>query len=116
MNFRPIPALEIGFTRTAQWGGEGRPSDLRTFADLLVGNDNVSTTGGITLAEEPGNQLAGVDFHLRHNLFGQPFGLYGEFIGEDESGGLAIPPDVSSRYGNLIRQPGQPDPRFCRVH
>ena len=39
-NFRPLPSLEIGLSRAAQWCGEGRPCGFDTFVDLLLGNDN----------------------------------------------------------------------------
>ena len=34
-NFRPIPSLEIGLSRSAQWCGDGRPCDASTFAKLF---------------------------------------------------------------------------------
>ncbi len=40
-NFRPVPSLEIGFSRTAQWCGDGRPCDFDTFKNLFFGRDNV---------------------------------------------------------------------------
>ncbi len=88
VNFKPTNALEIGFTRTAQWGGANRPTGFSTFKDLLIGADNAGVGAEVSAAEEPGNQLAGMDFHWAHNLFGRDVGFYGEFIGEDESGGM----------------------------
>jgi hypothetical protein len=88
VNFRPIDALEIGFTRTAQWGGTNRPTRFSNFVDLLAGTDNAGIGGEVSSAQEPGNQLAGVDLHWSQSLLGQQFGFYAEFIGEDESGGL----------------------------
>ena len=60
LNFRPLPSLEIGISRTAQWCGDGRPCDLETFGNLILGRDN---RGGDNIDEdnEPGNQLAGFD-------------------------------------------------------
>ena len=86
-NFRPVPSLEIGLSRTAQWCGEGRPCDAGTFYDLLIGRDNRGSDG-IDPRNEPGNQLAGVDARWSASLFGVPFAAYGQFIGEDEAGGL----------------------------
>ena len=42
---RPLRSLEIGFSRTAQWCGDGRPCDFDTFVDLLLGRDNVGDAG-----------------------------------------------------------------------
>lgn len=90
VNFKPIPALEIGLTRVAQWSGAGRPGDFSTFVNLLVGKDNAGETSGsdVTLAEEPGNQLGGMDVRWSTSLFDRPVAFYGEIIGEDEAGGL----------------------------
>jgi hypothetical protein len=86
VNFKPRPWLELGLSRTAQWCGEGRPCDLDAFLDLLVGRDNPGDSQ--TAAAEPGNQMAGYDFRLRSPWAAAPVALYGQFIGEDEAGGL----------------------------
>ncbi|MEM6639628.1 MAG: capsule assembly Wzi family protein [Pseudomonadota bacterium] len=85
--FKPIPALEIGLTRTAQWGGEGRPDDLDSFFDLLIGRDNIGDDG-ITAETEPGNQMAGYDWRWRVKGGVRPIVFYGQLIGEDEAGGF----------------------------
>jgi hypothetical protein len=84
-NFRPLPSLEIGLSRTAQWCGEDRPCSFDTFADLVLGRDNYGDDG-IGAANEPGNQLAGLDF--RWSPTALPLAFYGQFIGEDEAGGF----------------------------
>ena len=86
-NFKPLPSLEIGLSRTAQWCGEGRPCGLDTFIDLLLGRDNVGDAG-IDAGNQPGNQLAGIDVRWAGTVFAKPIGVYGQFIGEDEAGGL----------------------------
>ena len=86
-NFRPIPSLEIGVSRTAQWCGDGRPCNFDTFVDLLIGRDNIGDDG-IGTENEPGNQLAGLDFRWSPSFMGMPVSLYGQFIGEDEAGGF----------------------------
>ena len=87
LNFRPLPSLEIGLSRSAQWCGDGRPCDFDTFIDLLLGNDNVGS-GGVSPGTEPGNQLAGIDFRWALTPLNLPLALYGQFIGEDEAGGF----------------------------
>ncbi len=84
LTIRPSQSLEIGFSRTAQWGGAGRPDDFDSLVDLLLGRDNRGDAG-ITLANEPGNQLGGID--LRWSL-PAPAAIYLQWIGEDEAGGL----------------------------
>ncbi len=86
-NFRPIPSLEIGLSRSAQWCGKDRPCDLDTFIDLVLGKDNVGDAG-IGDDNEPGNQLAGIYIRWSPSFFGAPVSLYTQFIGEDEAGGF----------------------------
>jgi hypothetical protein len=78
---RPHPTLQIAASRTAQWCGEGRPCDLDTFWDLLVGNDNDQS-----LDEQPGNQLAGFDLRWSWPGARVPLALYAQAVGEDEAG------------------------------
>ncbi|SCX97882.1 capsule assembly Wzi family protein [Thiohalorhabdus denitrificans] len=85
--FQPAPVLEIGLSRTIQWGGKGRPEDLETFGRALAGQDNPGSEG-VDADNEPGNQLAGFDFRLASPYAGFPVALYGQAIGEDEAGGL----------------------------
>lgn len=86
-NFRPIPSLEIGVSRSAQWCGKDRPCDLDTFGDLLIGKDNRGDSG-VDLDNEPGNQMAGLDFRWSPTFIDASLALYGQFIGEDEAGGF----------------------------
>ena len=86
-NFRPFRSLEIGVSRSAQWCGDGRPCDLDTFVDLLLGRDNIGDAG-VGVENEPGNQMAGFDFRWAPKAFGRAFAAYGQFIGEDEAGGF----------------------------
>lgn len=84
LNFKPTSNLEIGLSRTAQWGGEDRPEDFKTFKRMVLGQDN-SGEGSITKENQPGNQLAGFD--LRWKPASElPFALYLQRIGEDQSG------------------------------
>lgn len=81
INFKPLPNLEIGASRTAIFGGEGRP-DIN-FSDFLtiLGGKNLS--GG----EDTSNQLAAFDLSLRLPFL-RGAQLYGEWGGEDEAGGF----------------------------
>lgn len=87
INFKPLDSLEFGLSRAAQWGGRGRPSNLKTFSKLLIGKDNLGGDG-ITADNEPGNQLAGYDMRWVSPVFKLPYAFYSQFIGEDEAGGL----------------------------
>jgi hypothetical protein len=80
----PFKDIEIGFSRTAQFCGEGRPCDFKTWKDMLVGNDNPGFD--TTLESEPGNQMGGFDLRWNSPIGNWPYAIYSQFIGEDESG------------------------------
>lgn len=84
----PLPYLELGYSRTAMFGGGDRPESLGVFKDLLLGRDN---RGGSGIADdasnEPGNQLAGLDWRASAHWGSFSGAWYGQIIGEDESGG-----------------------------
>ncbi len=87
--FKPAQSLEIGLTRTAQWGGEGRPESLSSLKNLILGNDNVGDDGiELDGSNEPGNQLGGIDLRWTPQFAGQFVTFYGQLIGEDEAGGF----------------------------
>lgn len=87
LNFRPLHSLEIGLSRTAQWCGNGdRPCDLDTLVNLTLGRDNRGD--GVDATNEPGNQLAGIDFRWAPQFAPANMAFYGQFIGEDEAGGF----------------------------
>jgi hypothetical protein len=80
---RPLPWLEVGVSRAAQWGGRGRPGGLSTFGDVILGTrENTGTL------QEPGNQIAAFDARVSGRLGGNTVSVYGEYPGEDESGRL----------------------------
>lgn len=82
-SFRPHPYLEIGLSRTAQWGGKGREEDINSLGKCAAGASNTDT-----LNDNPCNQLAGADARLALPLGDMVVGFYGELTGEDEAGNL----------------------------
>ena len=85
ITFKPLSNLELGLSRTAQWGGEGRPQTFKAFWDAFTGKDNRGNSG-ITQENEPGNQLAGFDARLGFGLGSTQLALYSQAIGEDAAG------------------------------
>ncbi len=89
LNFKPFDSLEVGITRLAQWGGDGRPQDFSTFKNVLLGKDNCDPTGlkgidcGPNKELEPGNQQAGYDIKYTFSLNKVMFSLYGQYYAED---------------------------------
>ena len=91
VSFKPLDDLEIGLRRTAQWGGEGRPEDLESLLNLLIGRDNCGSDGidecGAEDTNEPGNQLGAIDVRWRLPIE-KPVSFYLQTMGEDEAGML----------------------------
>jgi hypothetical protein len=89
LNLKPFKNLELGITRLAQWGGDGRSQSLSTFGDILLGRTNCGVDGLIcdenTL--NPSNQQAGYDLRYSFNLFSIPMSIYGQKFAEDGSEG-----------------------------
>lgn len=91
VSIKPFKRVELGASRTAQWGGKGRPNDIDTFVNLLLGRDNLDDHGAdesLDRTNEPGNQLAGIDWRWGYTVGATTGSLYGQFIGEDEAGGM----------------------------
>ncbi|MFK8030831.1 MAG: capsule assembly Wzi family protein [Gammaproteobacteria bacterium] len=99
---KPFRSLELGVSRTAQWGGAGRTESLDSLVNLILGRDNVGD--GIDASEEPGNQLAGFDARWSINRWSLPLTLYGQLIGEDEAGGF--PSRYLGQGGASVSFPG----------
>ncbi|HEY4068093.1 MAG TPA: capsule assembly Wzi family protein [Burkholderiaceae bacterium] len=95
LTLRPFDGLEIGLTRTAQWGGHGRPHSLRSFGNVLVGRDVNADTPG-EQATDPANEMAGYDLRWRCPA-GASCAIYGQLIGEDEAG--LLPSKFLGLYG-----------------
>lgn len=85
MQIRPLQGLEIGASRTIQWGGAGRDESLRSFVSALFGRDNMD---GDDRSTEPGNQLAGFDIRYAMKVNSGEWALYAQAVGEDEAGML----------------------------
>ncbi len=103
----PFPALEIGASRAIQWGGDGRSESLSSLWDAFTGTKDNGGTG----KADPSNQIAGFDGRLSLQLLlDVPVSLYGQFVGEDEAGGLPAKymylggVDFSSSYNNMPYQ------------
>jgi len=89
--FKPLPSLEVGLSRTAQWCGDGRPCDAEAFGNLLLGRDNRGVN--VTQEEEPGNQLAGFDIRWVMPWWNRSAAVYAQWIGEDTRQGGPQPGD-----------------------
>ncbi|HYW03333.1 MAG TPA: capsule assembly Wzi family protein [Gammaproteobacteria bacterium] len=82
VSFRPVAGLTIGLSRTALWGGQGRPESLHTFERVLLGKTNT-----LSQSNNPADELAGADARWAFRA-GRPMAVYGEIIGEDQAAHL----------------------------
>jgi hypothetical protein len=98
---RPFSHLEIGVTRTAQWGGDGHDTSARSFARLLLGVGS-NADDAAEQSNDPGNQIAGLDLRLRCPL-GLRCAAYAQLAGEDEAGFL--PSNALGLYGAELWSP-----------
>ncbi len=95
LTFKPFATLELGLTRTAQWGGRGRRQTLKSFLGMVTG----AGVNADTVQEQqvdPANEMAGYDARLKC-----PAGLrcaaYVQAIGEDQAG--LLPSRFLGLYG-----------------
>ena len=83
VTFNPHHSLKFSLLRLAQFGGENRPKDASTILKMLVGKDNTSSS--LSFDEQPGNQLAGLDFIYKPKK-NKNLKIFGQMVGEDEAG------------------------------
>ncbi|CAG67088.1 MULTISPECIES: capsule assembly Wzi family protein [Acinetobacter] len=86
---QPLPYLELGASRTFQIGGKGQPDSFKAYWNAFIGKDNECNDKGCVNDQNASNQLAGFDGKLNlQPLLNVPVSLYGQYVGEDESGFL----------------------------
>lgn len=108
---QPLPYLELGASRTFQIDGEGQPGSAKAYWNAFIGKDNACEDATCTGEGNPSNQIAGLDARLNlQSLLDVPVSLYGQYVGEDEAGGLPAKKmylagiDYSSSYKSLPYQ------------
>ena len=105
---RPVKGLEVGLSWTAMWGGEGQPSGLSSFIDLitfasLCPADNLDCDD--SQRSKLGNHVAGFDIQYTAQLFNRPVSFYLQRVGEDSVDGYKVTDNanlfgVSTYYKN----------------
>ena len=86
---KPFSALELGASRAIQIGGDGQPDSFKAYWNAIIGKDNGCTENSCVGEDNASNQLAGFDARLQlQPLFNIPVSVYGQYVGEDEAGGL----------------------------
>ena len=100
--FRPLRGLEIGGSWSFQWAGEGQPSSMKDFFDILFGGQDCGKGDpncDPSLNSYLGNHLAGYDFRWSDTLYDLPYALYFQTIGEDGSPNTGLITDKADMYG-----------------
>jgi hypothetical protein len=77
----PLNGLKFEILQTSQWGGVGTGENLQTLSSAIFGNTNEGKDRKI-------NRMAGFGFSYRVPKKTNYFRIYGQAIGEDESGNL----------------------------
>ncbi|MCF1428803.1 MAG: capsule assembly Wzi family protein [Shewanella sp.] len=86
---RPLQQLEVGFSWTMQFCGEGQDCSLSTWWDAISGGGECSNgdeTCDPAMNSRLGNQMAGFDIRYSDTFWEVPVGLYVEKTCEDSSG------------------------------
>lgn len=94
LTLRPLPALEIGLSRSTMWAGDGRAKGLSAFWDIVTPSESDNEINN----DQDVNDLGAVDFRWNTQLSGQPFGLYYEMGFED----YGISEKIPSKRSHLI--------------
>jgi hypothetical protein len=76
-----IKNLNIELLKISQWGKTDNHEIFSDFFNALIGNTNEGKHSST-------NSMAGIGFSYQPENYIYPFNIYGQFIGEDESGNL----------------------------
>jgi membrane-associated phospholipid phosphatase len=92
ISFKPTSNLEIGFSRTTDYGGPGYPLTIHTFLRSLfsTGNSNPGTS------DKPGSRRSGLDFSYRVPGLRDGMTFYAEGLAEHDEVTPLLGPDVAA--------------------
>jgi membrane-associated phospholipid phosphatase len=97
ISFKPTSNLEIGLSRTTDYGGPGYPVTLHNMLRSLFSTGN--TFGGNP--NKPGSRRSGLDFSYRFPGLRNWVTFYGEGMAEHNEVSPLIGPDVAAWLGGL---------------
>jgi hypothetical protein len=97
ISFKPTPNLEIGLSRTTDYGGPGYPLTLHTFSRSLFSTSNTGPGG----ATKPGSRRAGLDFSYRIPHLRNQMTFYAEGMAEHNEISPLLGPDVAAWLGGI---------------
>jgi hypothetical protein len=90
ITFQVTENLEVGFTRTAIFGGAGHPL---TAGSILASFFSTSSSGGVEygVRTDPGDRRSGFDFRWRVPFLRRYLSIYSDSLADDEPNPLASP-------------------------
>ncbi len=106
ISFKPTENLELGFSRTVEMGGVGRPLTLRALWNSYT---SVTSISNETPASDPGKRTGGFDFSYRVPFLRNWMTLYADSLATDDPSPLAAPRRAGISPGIYFpRIPGAP--------
>jgi len=115
LSFEPINNFEVGLSRTMQLCGDGRPCGFASWTKALVSIGDLDNPVDRTdLSQEPGNQLASIDFSYTASISEKTnLKLYAEGAAEDLL--LFLPYKYAKMIGISVYGPYRKDGAQWRV-
>lgn len=81
LGFEPLKGFEVGLSRSLQLCGDNRPCSFNTWTRALISVGDLDNTG---TGNEPGNQLASIDFSYSHRFGNKTLRAYISGTAEDQ--------------------------------
>lgn len=104
ISFKPTPNLELGFSRTSEFSGVGRPL---TFLSLFRSYTMFTSGAGEPPNQNPGKRTGGFDASYRVPFLRDWLTVYGDSLSDDDPSPLANPPRAALSAGFYMpRLPG----------
>src|SRR5438046_1583337 len=92
IGFKPTENLELGFSRTATFAGEGfQPLTAHTLARSLFDVGGNASPSANLPQNDPGDRSSGFDFHYRIPYMRNWLSIYSDSIADDDPSPLAAP-------------------------
>lgn len=96
ISLKPTPNLELGFSRTSEFSGVGRPL---TFLSLFRSYTMFTSGYGEPPDQNPGKRTGGVDASYRVPFLRNWLTIYGDALSDDDPSPLANPPRAALSTG-----------------
>jgi Capsule assembly protein Wzi len=90
ITFQLTPDLEVGFTRSAIFGGTGHPLTAGNIFNSFFSSSSMGSTS-FGAASDPGDRRSGFDFRWRIPFLRRYLAIYSDSLADDEPSPLASP-------------------------